>query len=253
MNILLVEDEEQSARRLRRTLEKLIPGAFFHGPVESVGQLVDWIQTHPSPDLAFMDIHIADGLSFEVLEKTEIDFPLIFTTAYDQYALRAFKHNSVDYLLKPIGEEELQKALDKFNKRYIEPLSKKLGPNWSALLSEDYRNRYKQRFVTRLGDRLLTVETSDVFYGFSENRASYLVADDGKKYLIDFSLERLESVLDPAVFFRLNRQYIARFEAIERIVRYSNSRIRVTLKGREDENIVLSREKTAEFREWIDR
>lgn len=253
MNFLIVEDEEQAAKRLKRMVSKLAPDAFIHGPCESIKEAVDWFEENPEPDLAFFDIHLADGLSFEIGEKTEVNCPIIFTTAYDQYAIRAFKLNSVDYLLKPITEENLSAAIEKFKSRFLKHPAKVFGREWPEQLKNDYENKFKKRFVTRVGERLQTVEVADVAFAYSENKGTYLRSQQGKNYLVDYTLEQLETMLDPAEFFRLNRKYIACFEAIDEVVTYSNSRLKVKLKDWEDQDIVLSREKTREFKAWLDR
>lgn len=253
MNFLIVEDEEQAAKRLKRIISALAPDAFIHGPCESVEEAVQWFSENPTPDLAFFDIHLADGLSFEIGEKAEVTCPIIFTTAYDQYAIRAFKLNSVDYLLKPIGEEELSGAIEKFKAHFLNHPVKVFGNDWPEQIKGDYENKYKKRFVTRVGDRLQTLEVSDTAFAYSENKGTYLRSQEGKKYLVDYTLEQVEAMLNPAEFFRLNRKYIARYGAIDEILSYSNSRLKVTLHNRDDQDIVLSREKTREFKEWLDR
>ena len=253
MNLLIVEDEEQAGKKLRRMLKELLPDAFVHGPFEAVAEVVDWIRENPSPDLIFMDIHLADGLSFEIFTKVEVKAPVIFTTAYDQYALRAFKLNSVDYLLKPIEQEELKTAIQKFKELYskaILPANDEL--RYLSAIS-DYENKYKQRFISRTGDKIIAIATEDIAFAYSENKATWLKSFEGKNYLVDFSLEQLEDLLDPKEFFRLNRQYISRFEAIDKMLSYSNTRMKIKLKHCDDESIVLSREKTKLFKEWIDR
>ncbi len=253
MNYLIVEDEEQAAKRLKRIIAKLSPEAFIHGPLESIEEAVSWLKDNPVPDLAFFDIHLADGLSFEIGEQHPINFPIIFTTAYDQYAIRAFKLNSIDYLLKPIEEEELERAIKKFNRRFLNHPALKFGELWPSQIKGDYENRYKSRFVTRIGDRLQALDTSDVAFAYSENKGTYLRSISGKNYLVDYTLEQLEGLMDPKIFFRLNRKYMSRFEAINEMLSYSNSRIKIKLKGWEDQDIVLSREKTREFKSWLDR
>jgi DNA-binding LytR/AlgR family response regulator len=253
MNFLIIEDEEQAAKRLKRMVKKLVPEAFIHGPCESIEEAVEWFEENPQPDLAFFDIHLADGLSFEIGEKTEVSCPIIFTTAYDQYAIRAFKLNSVDYLLKPITEENLSAAIEKFKSHFLQHPVKVFGREWPEQIRSDYESKYKKRFVTRVGDRLQTLEVDDAAFAYSENKGSYLRSSEGKNYLVDYTLEEVESMLDPDVFFRLNRKYIARFEAVEEVVTYSNSRLKVKLKDWDDPDIVLSREKTREFKDWLDR
>lgn len=253
MNFLIVEDEEQAAKRLKRMISSLVPDAFIHGPCESIEESVQWLSENPKPDLAFFDIHLADGLSFEIGEKVEVSCPIIFTTAYDQYAIRAFKLNSVDYLLKPIGEEDLSGSIEKFKSQFLNHPVKVFGNEWPAQIRADYENKYKKRFVTRVGDRLQTLEVADAAFAYSENKGTYLRSKEGKNYLVDYTLEQVAAMLDTVDFFRLNRKYIARFEAVEEMVSYSNSRLKVKLQNWEDQDIVLSREKTKEFKEWLDR
>ncbi|MFT5595892.1 MAG: DNA-binding LytR/AlgR family response regulator [Flammeovirgaceae bacterium] len=253
MNFLIVEDEEQAAKRLKRMISSLVPDAFIHGPCESIEEAVQWLSENPKPDLAFFDIHLADGLSFEIGEKVEVSCPIIFTTAYDQYAIRAFKLNSVDYLLKPIGEEDLSGSIEKFKSQFLNHPVKVFGNEWPAQIRADYENKYKKRFVTRVGDRLQTLEVADAAFAYSENKGTYLRSKEGKNYLVDYTLEQVAAMLDTVDFFRLNRKYIARFEAVEEMVSYSNSRLKVKLQNWEDQDIVLSREKTKEFKEWLDR
>jgi len=252
MNILIVEDEEQAAKKLARMLRKILPEAFFHGPLESVSATVNWLNNNPPPDLILLDIHLSDGLSFDIFEQADTKAPIIFTTAYDQYALRAFKLNSLDYLLKPVEEEAIYVALNKFKSHFLSSPAEKLGHNWHKTVRSDYGNPYKKRFVTKIGDRILAVSTEDVLFAFSEQKAVYLHTASGKNHLIDFSLDQLEILLDPNEFFRLNRKYTARYESIEQMIGYSNSRMKVKLHGCEDENIVLSRDKTRDFKNWLD-
>lgn len=253
MNLLIVEDEEEAAKRLRRILTKLIPKAFVHGPVESVDEAVNWLNSNPTPDLIFLDIHLSDGLSFEIFERASSKAPVIFTTAYDQYAIKAFELNSIDYLLKPIEEERLDAALKKFESRYLKSPDEQLGPEWYRVLKNDYGSAYKKRFVTRIGDRIVAIDTADVLFAYSEEKATYLHTKEGKNHLVDFSLEQIEGMLDPSVYFRLNRKYLASFDAISKMVSYSNSRIRVELQGCDDRDIVLSRDKSRLFKDWLDR
>lgn len=253
MNFLLVEDEEQAAKRLKRMISKLVPEAFIHGPCESVEEAARWFDENPKPDLAFFDIHLADGLSFEIGEKVEVSCPIIFTTAYDQYAIRAFQLNSVDYLLKPIGEEELTGAIEKLRLRFLNHPVKVFGSEWPQQIRGDYEKKFKKRFVTRVGDRLQTLEVTDAAFAYSENKGTYLRSKTGKNYLVDYTLEQVDALLDPDEFFRLNRKYIVRFEAVTEMLSYSNSRLKVKLLDWEDEDIVLSRDKTREFKEWLNR
>src|SRR6056297_1817476 len=188
MNFLIIEDEEQAAKRLKRLVSSQIPGAFFHGPCESVAEAVQWFRENPKPDLAFFDIHLADGLSFEIGEQVGVTCPIIFTTAYDQYAIRAFKLNSVDYLLKPISEEDLSVALEKFKSQFLNHPAKVFGNDWPMQIRSDYENKYKKRFVTRVGERLQTLEVAETAFAYSENKGTYLRSSEGKNYLVDYTL-----------------------------------------------------------------
>jgi DNA-binding LytR/AlgR family response regulator len=227
MNFLVIEDEEQAAKRLKRLLRKLEPDAFIHGPLEGVAETLKWIESNPSPDLIFLDIHLADGLSFEILEKVKIDAPIIFTTAYDQYAISAFKYNSVHYLLKPIEEEELRSALEKYHNAHLESLA----PQQSTVLVEDMKSRFKKRFVSRIGDRIEIIRTEEIQFFYTENKGTYAKTLSGKDFLLDQPLEELENMLDPEIFFRLNRQYITQLGSVTEIRAYSNGRVRVELEG----------------------
>ncbi len=252
MNIVLIEDEEQAARRLSRMVREILPQDFLHGPLESISQAISWFQSNPEPDLVLLDIHLADGLSFAIFDAVAVSAPIIFTTAYDQYAIRAFKLNSIDYLLKPIETDQLKAALGKWQDRKLSKAPVLLGNDWHRELNNDMNRKFKQRFLSRVGDKLQAVETKDVLYVFSENKGTYLHTESHKNLLIDLPLEQVEPILDPAIFFRINRQYMIRFEAIEKMLAYSNSRLKVSLRGCDDADIVLSREKTREFKEWLD-
>jgi len=213
---------------------------------------VNWFKSNPAPDLVLLDIHLSDGLSFDIFESVSPKSPVIFTTAYDQYALKAFKLNSIDYLLKPIEEEALKVAFEKHEAHHLKSPDQQMGKGWHQTLASDYTAPYKKRFVTRIGDRIVAIETSEVMYACSEERATYLFTAGGKKHLVDFSLDQMENMLNPQEFFRLNRKYIARYDAIEDILAYSNSRVKVNLKDCSDRDIVLSRDRTRLFKEWLD-
>lgn len=252
MRILIVEDEEQTALRLLRMLGQLMPDALLEGPLETVSETVTRLKKAPEPDLIFLDIHLADGLSFEIAEQVSLTMPVIFTTAYDQYALRAFKLNSIDYLLKPVSVADLQAALTKFKQQAISP-QQRLGQQWTQMVAQDYRNPFKQRFVSKVGDRIIPVDVNEIEYIFSENKGTWLHVKSGKNMLVDFTLDEIEKLVNPEEFFRLNRQYISRITAIAKIVVYSNSRLRVELRNCNDLDIVLSRERTRDFKVWMDK
>jgi DNA-binding LytR/AlgR family response regulator len=282
MLALVVEDEPLAARRLTSLLQKHAAPLTLLGPAESVAQAVALLQASPAPDVLFLDIHLADGLSFELFEQVEIKCPVIFTTAYDQYALRAFKVNSVDYLLKPIDEEELVAALAKLRQRLPATGDQDLSTKGSvsstkltaenavppvldaatlATLIQQLRQpapvaSYKAQFVVRVGEHLKVVPVEQVAYFFSLEKTTLLQSTDGRKYVVDYTMEQLEGLLDPTQFFRLNRAYLARQAAIHDIIHYTNSRLQTILKPAPPESegpILVSREKVSVFKSWLDR
>jgi DNA-binding LytR/AlgR family response regulator len=280
MLALVVEDEPLAARRLINLLHKQPEPLTVLGTAESVAQAVALLQAGPAPDVLFLDIHLADGLSFELFEQVEVRCPVIFTTAYDQYALRAFKVNSVDYLLKPIDEEELASALTKLRQRLgaasAEPTISTKGAVSStkvpapvlaldaatlAALVQQLRQpapqvSYKAQFVVRVGEHLKVVPVEQVAYFFSLEKTTLLQSTDGRKYVVDYSMEQLENLLDPQQFFRLNRAYLAQQAAIADIINYTNSRLQTILKPAPPESegpVLVSREKVSVFKSWLDR
>jgi DNA-binding LytR/AlgR family response regulator len=280
MLALVVEDEPLAARRLLNLLHKQPDPLEIMGPAESVAQAVALLQAGPAPDVLFLDIHLADGLSFELFEQVEIRCPVIFTTAYDQYALRAFKVNSVDYLLKPIDEEELRLALAKLRQRIgaanttsaigtksvvsstkVPDSAPVLDAATLAALVQQLRQpaptaTYKAQFVVRVGEHLKVVPVEQVAYFFSLEKTTLLQSTDGRKYVVDYTMEQLETLLDPQHFFRLNRAYLARQTAIADIINYTNSRLQTVLKPAPPESegpVLVSREKVSVFKSWLDR
>lgn len=254
MNILLVEDEPLAAKRLAAMLREVAPDAQVVGQTESVRETLRWLALNRVPDLLLLDIQLADGLSFEIFQQTPLHVPVIFTTAYDEYALRAFKVNSVDYLLKPIEKEELAAALDKFRQTRGMPSDPALTEQFGRML-EAYGVKpvsYKSRFLLRQGGRLEVVETTDIAYLFAEDKVVFLVINAGKKFIVDETLDELERQLNPRQFFRLNRKYFSRLAAIERIEPHFNGKLRIWLKHRPaDEEIFVSRERAESFKAWL--
>jgi DNA-binding LytR/AlgR family response regulator len=278
MLALVVEDEPLAARRLTALLQKHVAPLTLLGPAESVAQAVALLQAGPAPDVLFLDIHLADGLSFELFEQVEVRCPVIFTTAYDQYALRAFKVNSVDYLLKPIDETELVAAIAKLRQRIgaekpdfsiksSVSSTKEAAPTavldaaTLAALVQQLRQpastaNYKAQFVVRVGEHLKVVPVEQVAYFFSLEKTTLLQSTDGRKYVVDYTMEQLETLLDPAHFFRLNRAYLAQQAAIADIIHYTNSRLQTILKPAPPESegpVLVSREKVSVFKSWLDR
>ena len=260
LTALIVEDEPLAARRLADMLARQPDPVQILGTAEAVSQAVAMLETGPAPDVLFLDIHLADGLSFEIFEQTTVRCPVIFTTAYDQYALQAFKVNSVDYLLKPIDEEELQAALRKLRERLPAAPVPAFDPALLAQLMQQMQQSappaasYKTQFVVRVGEHLKVVPLDQVAYFFSLEKATFLQTTEGRKFVVDYTMDQLETLLDPRRFFRLNRAYLAQQSAIQDIVHYANSRLQTVLKPTApDAQVLVSREKVNVFKSWLDR
>ncbi len=248
MRILIVEDERLAFERLKSILSKTDIELESISHAQSVQEAVDTI-TSSVFDLAFFDIELADGLSFDIFEAVEVACPVVFTTAYNQYAIQAFKHNSIDYLLKPIDQASLSQALDKYDKLWKpnNAQSKEaLIDDLKRLMGQDY----KTRFVVKIGERIKLLETDDIQLVFSRNKASYALSH--KEWLLDYSLDKMETLLPSNRFFRISRKYIVCIEAIDDIIAYSNSRLRVVLKTDFDEELIVSREKVNAFKTWLE-
>jgi DNA-binding LytR/AlgR family response regulator len=214
---------------------------------------VKWITDNPSPDLVFMDIQLADGLSFEIFEKVEIKVPVIFTTAYNEYALKAFKVNSIDYILKPLDKDEVAAAFKKYeNLTGQAPSRDKVIESIGAAM-QMLTKRYKERFVLKVGEHLRSVEVNDILYFNSLEKTTFAVANDGRKHILDFTLDQLEALLDPSRFFRINRKYIVSVDSIRDMISHTNSRLKLLLKSSDDDDIIVARERVQEFKDWLDK
>lgn len=252
-NVLIIEDEPQAAQRLQTLIEDLIPHVTILAKIDSVEKSVKWIKEHDSPDLVFMDIQLADGVSFQIFEQCDVKSPVIFTTAFDAYALKAFKVNSIDYILKPVDKAELEGALKKFHsltqgKDNSREMLEGIGEAVKMLT-----RRYKTRFVLKVGEHLKSIDVQDILYFFSLEKATFAKVTDTRKHIVDFTLDQLETLLDPAQFFRVNRKYIISERAIQDMISYTNSRLKLLLKTSDDNDIVVSRERVQEFKDWLDR
>lgn len=252
MDILIVEDEPHAAQRLQMLTTELIPDANIRASIDTVKKAVQWLKSN-KPELIFMDIQLADGLSFQIFEQVQIDSPVIFTTAYDEYALRAFKVNSIDYILKPVDKEELNNALQKL--RTLSGNRVQQGDILSNIAQalELMQKRYKTRFVVKVGEHLRTIDVETILYFFSQDKTTFCVTDDNRNHILDYTLEQLEDMLDPEMFFRINRKYLVRSSAIKDIISYTNSRLKLVLKGSTDNDIIVARERVQQFKEWLDR
>ena len=250
MTTIIIEDEKPAARLLQRKLQKLDVevGVLLH----SVEEALEWFTINEHPDLIFLDIQLSDGLSFEIFEKVEIKSAVIFTTAYDEYALRAFKLNSIDYLLKPIDEDDLVVAVSKFKSRLPKQETLQLDfEQIKKMLSNPFDKNFKKRFTVKIGQHLKVILVEEIECFFSENKGTYTHTFDNRNFLIETTLELLEQDLDPSEFFRVSRKFIIPLKAIKEIVVHSNSRLKVILPSYKDEEVIVSREKVADFKNWI--
>ena len=250
MNIIIIEDEKPAARLLQRKVEKL--GLKVHTLLHSVEESVEWFQNNNHPDLIFLDIQLSDGLSFEIFEQIGIKSAVIFTTAYDEYALRAFKLNSIDYLLKPIDEDELEIAVNKFKNQVQKSTVSNLDFDMikKMILGTETKD-YKNRFSVKIGQQLKVILIDEVECFYSENKGTYLHTFENRNYLLDVTLEQIEEELNPKDFYRVSRKFIVPLKAIKEIQVYSNSRLKVILPSYKEEEVIVSREKVSDFKTWI--
>ncbi len=244
IKVVIIEDEKPAARRLQRLLAKegIQAGILLH----SVAEAAAWFKQNPVPDLIFADIRLSDGLSFEIFERVPVQSAIIFTTAYDQYAIRAFKLNSIDYLLKPVKQDDLRFALDKFhhtiNKNVdIQKLINKLKSG----------ENYKKRFGVQYGVHLQSIPAEEIAYFYSQNKTTWLVTHTGEEFIYDQPLEALEKQLCPDDFFRINRQFILSPKAIKDIVQYTNSRLKIFLQPGIQTEVIVARERVKDFKRWL--
>lgn len=249
MNILVIEDERPAATRIINLIKELLPFAQIFGHLDGIDDSIKWLRSNPAPDLILSDIELADGQSFEIFKQVDIVSPIIFTTAYDQYAIKAFKLNSIDYLLKPIDPDELASAIQKYENQAKPPV---LDIQMLQSMIQNQQKQYKERFMVKVGEKIHSVPTKDISFFYSAEKATFIQAKANRKYLIDHTLDQLESEVDPKIFFRLNRKYIASLDAIDEIITYSNSRLKINLKDCSDQDILVSREKVATFKLWLD-
>lgn len=254
MTILLIEDETLAADRLKNMLVEIDPTLEFVGQLKSVEASIQWLQDNPHPDLIFSDIRLLDGLCFEIFESVKVDTPIVFTTAYDQYAMKAFEVNSIDYLLKPVDMVKLKAALEKASRRIVKHDTQSVV-NYTELLKllQQPQQQYKSRFMVRLGQKIVAIPVEKIAYFFSESKLTYVVTQDQKKYPIDQTLDELNTVLDPRVFFRINRQFIITFQSIAEIHPYFKGRIKLNLSPAAAEEVIISSERTPDFKKWIDQ
>jgi DNA-binding LytR/AlgR family response regulator len=248
MRIIILEDETRAASYLERLLAKVAPNMVVIARLESVREGVKYLQNNPEPELIFSDIQLADGLSFEIYNQVNVRCPIIFTTAYDHYAIEAFKTNGIDYLLKPIEEERLTQAIEKA--KHFSPglVLEKIF----AINNPDSGKLYKSRFMVKVGDKIKSVPIEDIIVFYSQEKASYIRTTDAHTYCIDYALDQLEQMLDPEKYFRINRKYIVSISACTNILAWTNSRLRLKIDNIVDSDIIVARERVQEFKNWLD-
>lgn len=250
MNILIIEDEKPAARLLQRKVEKL--GLQANTMLHSVEESISWFQNNAHPDLIFLDIQLSDGLSFEIFEQINIKSAVIFTTAYDEYALRAFKLNSIDYLLKPIDEDELSTAISKFKNQFQKNTISSLDfEAIKRMLVNPVEKEYKKRFSVKIGQQLKVISIDEVECFYSENKGTYIHTLDNRDYLIDSTLEVVEAEINPKDFYRVSRKLIVPLKAVKEIQVYSNSRLKIILPTYKYDEVIVARERVGDFKEWI--
>ncbi len=252
MKILLIEDEDPAAKRLQKLLKEIEPTATILDSIVSVSSAIKWFQENEAPDLVISDIQLSDGLSFEIFKNTDIRCTVIFTTAFDQYAIDAFKVNSIDYLLKPIKKEELTAAINKYKQLKNNVQTTALDINKLLQSFTPTAANYKTRFIVRYGEHIKTINIQDVAYFYTEDKINFLTTKEGRRYTIDFNLDTLETMLDPKIFFRINRQYIIGIHSITEMFAYSKSRVLVKLNPPTKQETVVSTERSGDFKLWLD-
>lgn len=256
MNIFIVEDEELAVKKLQKTLVAIDPNLVVAGTADSIASAVEWLQSNPRPDLILMDIELADGQSFEIFNLIQVKSPVIFTTSYDEYALKAFKVNSVDYLLKPIQKDELEAAITKFQQ-----MKESFGgntdsePQIASLVKELQHTlqhkEYRKRFLVKHAQKLLSIEMDRIAYFFSNDRINFFKTFDDKKYIVDYTMDEIEQMLDPEQYFRINRAFMVSIKSIDQIHDYFGNRLKLNLKPAIDKEALVSREKVSQFKEWM--
>ena len=251
MKVLIIEDEQPAALQLKKMLTQTDPSVSVIEIIDSVESSVKWLKTFPAPDAIFMDIQIADGLSFDIFNHINVQSPVVFTTAFDQYAIKAFKVNAVDYLLKPIDEDELGEVLDKLKKKRAEPIPFDNGLFLKNLLQDFPKKEYKQRFLVKNGQNLTSIDVSDIAYFFSEEGVNQFYVFSNKKHIVENTLDELELFLNPKDFFRINRKLIVSIQAIQKISPHFNSRLKLSLTPQYRDEILVARERVSDFKAWL--
>jgi DNA-binding LytR/AlgR family response regulator len=249
MKVIIIEDEKPAAEKLLKAIQKTDPAIEVSAVLNSVKNTVEWLQQNSMPDLLFMDIELSDGLSFKIFEKININSPVIFCTAFDEYWQEAFEHNSIDYLLKPVKQEKLETALNKYDK-----LKQHFAAGFQQLLQWQQQapgNGYKKRFLVKRGTDYISIKTEDIAYFYAAHKLVCMVDTRGQKFILDQSLADIEKQLDPAQFYRVNRKYLIHLNAIKKIKTYPKSKLQLEVEPAVSEDIVISQENVSAFKEWM--
>lgn len=251
MKYILIEDEQLAAKRMRELIATIRPDYQFVAKFDSVESATISLPALKY-DILFMDIQLADGNSFDIFDQVAISAPIIFTTAYDEYALKAFKANSVDYLLKPIDLSELKSAVEKFENSFHQPKVESTSLPVDELI-KSLQPKGKERFVVRVGDHLKTIDTKDIQLIYSQDKGTYLFTKEGRRYLIDYTVDRAADLLAPDIYFKISRKFIVNLNYIKDIIAFTNSRLEIRIEHFEEDQVIVSREKVNEFKDWLDR
>jgi two-component system response regulator LytT len=257
MKIFIVEDEELAVKKLKKTLQTVDESAEVVGEADSIRSSVNWLENNPDPDLILMDIELADGQSFEIFNQTQVKSPVIFITSYDEYALKAFKVNSVDYLLKPVQKEDLEAALDKYRsmKKVYATEAPKPNMDFEGLVKELQQKlqlkEYRKRFLVKHAQKLVSVETDEIAYFFSDGRLNFFKTYDNRKFVVDYTMDELAEMLDPDKYYRISRSYFISVNSVEQIHDYFGNRLLLYLKPNAEKEAIVSREKVTEFKKWL--
>lgn len=254
MRVLIIEDEVLTSRRLRQLIQSADDSIDVLAILDSIEDSVEWFCNNSAPDLIFMDIQLSDGLCFEIFNRVKVDSPVIFTTAYDEYAIQAFRVNSIDYLLKPVKAEELERSLDKYNS-----IKGQSSPSFNPQEIHDllkrmssYQQIYRSRFLIRTGQTYIRINCEDIAYFTTENKLTYVVLFNGKKYQTDYTLDTLEKELNPGIFFRISRQFIINVDSVESVHAYFGGSLKLHINPKTDEEVIVSRRRVNGFKEWMD-
>lgn len=250
MKILIIEDEPLAANRLEKLIHQVADNVSVVAKLDSIRDSILFLEQDQGIQLIFADIQLADGLCFEIFNSISVKCPIIFTTAYDQYAIEAFKTNGIDYLLKPIEEIRLKQAIDKFTN-----LVPQLDLDQLLAITKQFsktRQSYKSRFIVKVGEHIKTIASEDIKAFYSMEKATFLLTKTDRNFIVDYSLESLDHLLDPSCFFKVNRKHIVSITACTKIVQWSNSRLKIEIQGMENEEVIVARERVQEFKDWLD-